>query len=601
MSHSFDPAHMRGAYDQCKLVPFIGSGMSRPACSDWEEFVGALEKVAALPAAEGLPAPITNTGLIERALAALQELRRIGLALPQVVRDAIYLKQPSSVPDSTLALAQIQWPLVCSTNYDELYLRACAEYLDSRIDRKRWPRIRVLGRCESDCRFLLQHLAFPAQAVLWSIQGFLDPMTQDARDILDPETLRSQLESELVIGHSEYRKTTHQAPHFRRAFAELFRSRSLLFLGSGLTEAYFRFLFDEIVELGGPPARPHFAFVPEGLIDPDFMLREYHILCYPYPSGKHELVIDRLKELKSYLESNRVRAGGWSFAESPQRIGEGPAQGGFHVMRAGLPGVTELPDNEVVAISCGRGGTGVPGKPLVSDLGQRLTGIQPSKFEWLDGSEWVVRWPKHPRVFGVVARSSTERGTDARTPQAILDAFVAFLHFAQKERYKAVHVQLLAAGEKRVFAPWVSIVQMARAYGDWYRSGPGGHRRVEAYVYVVDQSVLALLQGGFIDLAQPLQGGRLGINVDTYDASGACSRYHELVSGDDYVGSLKELRNCPEYAHVHALPKPRRDSVPIPCAEVERVSFRNFGLVPGSTVVIDFRDKREPGKFRERK
>jgi hypothetical protein len=588
MKHVFDPAHLRSAYDHCRLVPFIGSGMSRPACADWQGFVAALERATGSGAAAATPG--AGAGLTERALVALQDLRRMGLPLPEAVRDAVYLDSEAGVPESTAALARIHWPLVCSTNYDELYLRACAARLPARLDRQRWPRIRVLGRCESDCRFLLQHLAFPAQTALWCIQGFLKPTTQDALDILDPETLVGQLESELVIGHAEYRKATHQAPHFRRAFAELFRSRSLLFLGSGLTEAYFRFLFDEIVELGGPPARPHFAFIPEGVIDPDFMLREYHILCYPYPASRHEAVTEQLNDLKECLDKNRVRVSGWSFGERSRRLGQQTPQGGFHVMRAGLPTPESLPDSEVVAISCGRGGDRIPGIPLVSEIGKSLTGIDPDKYEWRAGCKWVVLWPSHPRVFGIVARSTTKHGADERTPQAILDAFVAFLEFAREQRYKAVHVQLLAAGEQRVFAPWVSIVQMARAYGDWSRAQPAQADHVSAYVYVVDRSVLALMQGGFIDLAQPLQGGMFGINVDTYDSGGACSRHHELVSGDDCVGSLIELRRHADRAHVYVLPKPRRDAVPVPCRNVIQWSFRNLGLVPGSTIVIDFRD-----------
>ena len=51
--------------------------------------------------------------------------------------------------------------------------------------------------------------------------------------------IQEQFEAELVVRHAEYRRAANRVPHFRRRFAELFRTRSLLFLGSGLAEPYF--------------------------------------------------------------------------------------------------------------------------------------------------------------------------------------------------------------------------------------------------------------------------------------------------------------------------------------------------------------------------
>ena len=96
----------------------------------------------------------------------------------------------------------------------------------------------------------------------------------------------------------------------------------------------------------------------------------------------------------------------------------------------------------------------------------------PDQTEYAWRREGVVQWSGLERSFGIVARSTQERGRDARTPDAIRASFLEFLDVAYDHGFKAVHVQLLAAGKKRVFAPWISLVQMARASA----SGPSGRQ-----------------------------------------------------------------------------------------------------------------------------
>ena len=60
------------------------------------------------------------------------------------------------------------------------------------------------------------------------------------------------LEPEVVVGHADYRRVALRSEGFRRTFAEVFRQRSLLFVGSGLTDRYLLDLFGQIVELYGP-------------------------------------------------------------------------------------------------------------------------------------------------------------------------------------------------------------------------------------------------------------------------------------------------------------------------------------------------------------
>lgn len=65
--------HSRGM-----LVPFLGSGMSRPICSSWPGMVSKLEQAAGTGLSSGPRAGRTgdDLGLTRRAARALEQLRR---------------------------------------------------------------------------------------------------------------------------------------------------------------------------------------------------------------------------------------------------------------------------------------------------------------------------------------------------------------------------------------------------------------------------------------------------------------------------------------------------------------------------------------------
>jgi hypothetical protein len=72
--------------------------------------------------------------------------------------------------------------------------------------------------------------------------------------------------SPLRISFSGGKRGKATATNFRRAFAEIYRSKALLFLGSGMNETYFHNLFDEIVQLYGNCAHLHHAVIKKGTV-----------------------------------------------------------------------------------------------------------------------------------------------------------------------------------------------------------------------------------------------------------------------------------------------------------------------------------------------
>jgi hypothetical protein len=585
----FDIASLCALYDRGRLVPFIGSGMSSPACASWAGLVTGLERRAKI---EG---PSETKNFIRRASIALQVLRQQGEDVGQIVSESIYgCDDVGPIPPQTAALASLFWPLVCTTNYDDLYLRAkrAAGYIP-----------RTLGRSEAHCREVLEHLSFPASEVVWALQGFLP--RPDIQKKLGQDFPREQFVRELVVGHAEYRKEAHRAPHFRRSLAELFRTRSLFFLGSGLGEPYFLSLFDEIIELTGPPPQPHFALIQEGEVDAEFLQKEYHILCNTYLKGRHECVVELLNQFSAYVCGSRVRPSRWGFRlAAPGKIERDGVDDQFTCVRGALPDGSKLPEDEVVAISCGRdlaprGSTNnmERGQPLASGTGMEMLGLKKVDCDW--ESDWTVRWKSLPRAYGIVARDkSPERSPrDQRSAEAIRTAFQDFLLRMHGKRVRQIHVQLLSGGQGRVFHPWVSVSQMARAYGEVFRlvrSQISGDPP-RANIYLVDPGVIALLQGGHLDLVQQLQGAPLRITVEVIDAFGRAERHHEIVSAN---ASLKFLTGAvgPHQPWVSARPTPHLRYKPEPLDKVIDLSARDFGLVSGSTLFLDFRDSG-PDKF----
>jgi len=593
MDQAWDVATLAALYDRGHLVPFIGSGMSIGECVGWRDFVDGIERYAGIKESSHATQPNESATspavLIRRAAAALKAIGRQGLALGDAVRASVYVDTRERKSTHSAALATLYWPLVCTTNYDDVYI--------SEANARRHALPRVNGRSEYDCRRVLQHMAMPSGEVIWALQGFLKPRLSELEVCVGAKPKR--LESELVVGPVEYRQVANREPQFRRSFAEVFRHRSLFFLGSGLAEPYLLTLFDEIIELLGPPPRPHFALVPEGLLDPDFMREHYHIACRTYPSKDHNQVSSLAMQLVEFINGDRSRPRSWGYRlKTPKRVEAQHCDAHFEVVRGTLPLPSDLRAGEVLAISCGRKVNPLAprekvGRPKPGHLIEgRVPEASLSSCRW--HSKWVVSWPGNPTVFGVVARLLLECGVessrDARSPEAIRLSFVSFLDVAASQGATIAHVQLLAAGEKRVFHPWISLVQMARAYGQWYVDRPCGATPLRVVLYVVAPDVVTLLNGGYLDLSEHLQDTQMRIGVEVIDFFGRAQSHHELVNASTLLGSLPEFNvKSPRTPRVYALPTPRLRSEPMPLDNEARVmQLRDFGLVSGSTLVVDY-------------
>jgi hypothetical protein len=276
-------AHGRGL-----LVPFLGAGMSVGACPDWADFVKALEGEAGIsdPSADD-EASLKSPALIRRVNAVLRILGREGPGrFADASRRVLYgFGDGRTTPDQTSALADIDWPLVLTTNYDDLFVRAYAERLrrDTQANKRDPVALRVVGRDTPGCLRVLQSLDATTPATLWALHGFLGRVDGDLAGLgvhIDEPERRAL---EVVAGHEEYRRIAHASVQYRRAFAEVCRRRSLLFLGASLADVYLMDLISEVQELHGFGAHPHYALVRAGDgHDPEFLRSRFNIVACEY-------------------------------------------------------------------------------------------------------------------------------------------------------------------------------------------------------------------------------------------------------------------------------------------------------------------------------
>jgi hypothetical protein len=205
-------------YEAGRLVPFIGSGMSRPICTDWPTFIGALERATTQSGADPLDSNTPRDVLIRRANSAVRTLKRRDRgAFAKAVRAGLLSNEPSSssdglkiqgkdasvYPSQTKSLARLWWPMVLSTNYDNCYAAAFHKQFTDR-------QLAVVGRSAEDCQRVLNSLSTAGRSLLWALQGYLHDVP--CRNLRSAVTWG--LEAQLVIGHEEYRRVTYRDLHF---------------------------------------------------------------------------------------------------------------------------------------------------------------------------------------------------------------------------------------------------------------------------------------------------------------------------------------------------------------------------------------------------
>ena len=584
------------AYDRGLLVPFLGSGMSRYTCRSWAGFVERLSHAAHTPKTTSTK----RENLTWRADQAVQKLRRMAPTrkrdLSAAIREALYTSRADGpegpeIPVQTSQLATIWWPLVLTTNYDNLFARAHAMNWD-----QPGTQLLLLGRTEADVQRLLSSLSVTDRPILWALQGTLE--TENAAPERD-------LRAELVVGHQEYRRATHGSPHFRRAFAEVYRGRSLLFLGSSLSEPYFLELFGEIVEFFGPSPLPHYAFALAGEHDLPFLRSRYNIHVLEY--HQHADLPHWLAQLGAVIAGTRPRVTAWhchwqqpaglrlhaQLGESGEIRPHAPAA--LTVTHGPLPDARPANPREAIAVNVGvnTDGTAYLGTSLgklATHLAATLGYEDPALWTRTPGDEGPYLYlPAERRTPRQLLLVSAWRTWDKRDLRAIATAVELTVTWAYAEGIRHVRMPLLASGKAKHYHSRFALIQMIRGYGRWLRES---HTRdqsdavpVRLTIHLQDADAIFELTSSRVDLQELLTAHDIRFWSEIHDGSRMVSRELLFRREETSLAQIAaELGLPPDNWNVEVDPSPGPDASVKPITDRARETLVELGVVPGSTL-----------------
>jgi hypothetical protein len=567
------------AYRRGVLVPFIGSGLSAPAVPTWPDFIRRLadDSGQSLTFSSEHPSAQELVLMSER-LVSKPPIR--GEQFSVAVERA--LKCPDGDPPcctpATKLLASVWWPLVLSTNYERMFLKE----FNTRYSLKGLPRSEsmiVLGRNRKDCQTLLASLNVPMNPILWALQGFLGQSENEA-----------DLRNEIVVGYDQYREVTFNDLGFRAAFSEVFRNRSLLFIGAGLGEEYFRGLFGESLVRLGPSQHAHCALVNRRdvpAVDPWFLHTKLNIVVLTYEDPDKEKPYSGFAPCLEKLSQILVAP-----PSTTERVFISTARASLATIEL-LPAPLPVPtEDHWVVVSAGR----EPGSEQL--LPSHDVPIKVAKpFRQISGTKWVWRVDGQPWLLLAAARNVTLAPTsgESRDLRAVSEATEEALRVATESGCTSVSMMLLAAGGNRRWPRVFSLVQMLRGIRR-FLSHPETHSlRVRILVHDTavskDPSAWAAVQSRRLDPNEILGCEALRFFVELDD--GRVIRRTPM-----YVTEEEQMSDLADYFQVavegwEALIHPSPFFDQQPASTTATRTLRDLGIVPGST--IRFRRASTPG------
>jgi hypothetical protein len=582
--------HLVDGFRRGVLVPFVGSGMSKPVCTGWVPFLVKLADEAGadvprdLRDGSGGETRFNNADLYRLADKAVHRLRpRNVKERADAYRRALRVDDGSTglvpIPKQTEALARLPWPLVLTTNYDDLVVQG------SRV----WHAnaglgtTEVLGRSVEDCHKVIRSLDSPSQPILWALQGFLGGQAAPPEESVPESRRRDELADQLVVGHQQYQNVTNAQPHFRRAFAEVFHRRSFLFLGSSVLEDYFVNLFGEIIHHYGPGPHPHFALLParqKHAYDPQFLQTRLGVVPIFYDD--YDAIPRWLGAMAERLLTPPASAGGtarrpvaWMPDELGFSLSDGPRPPSGGVRRVKLR-FAELPvpspgHGECVIASLGRDRGNVPlegsqARTLLerSAVAGLVEDPRAALWKGLDAApSYVYRYGDAP-ILGVSARERRDATgeADRRDLGIIPDAVCAALRVANGAGFREVHLGPVASGRLRLWHQLHPFVQTLVGIRQFFANT--SDIVIETLeLHVFDSAVWLPVLAGKVPVSEILSSDVTKIWVDIRDAEGLPELQAVTVRGPTTVRDIKTLCGLePARWRTEILPRPSTEPIP---------------------------------------
>lgn len=350
-------------------------------------------------------------------------------------------------------LSEISWPLVLSTNYDTMFTDTYAEN-----EKLHGNSIKVFGREPKDCHSLLASLNASTQTAYWALQGYFGNNYRN-----------EELGGEIVVGYRQYRNATFNNMTFRSVFGEVFRNNSFLFLGTGLSEDYFRGLFGEVLEKFGSNPHSHCALFREqdfdsGLVDHHFLNTKLNIIAISYkdPNDDYSGLHTAIQQLRDAFRKERNNLWKLSFgSKNISQISDLKDKPSLEIIAGTLPHPKK---SECVIISAGYDSEGV----RLSHYGKRL--ILACLKEKYDSKKFIskkglVSQYGDTVFYAAIARNIApgKNSKVSRDLRKIAEAVEDVLR-ETNGKFEVISMMLLGVGSGCNFPPVFSLIQMIRGY-----------------------------------------------------------------------------------------------------------------------------------------
>ncbi len=525
---------LRALREAGRLVPFVGAGLSRPYSRRWPDFIAELFEGFG----ESSPIKISDDDpeTLYRAADRVAAWLRLKPANNRRDRLEDALRDPSAqmLPAQAEALGAGAWPLIITTNYDDVVSQAVKK------GRDRDPHI--LGRSAQDCAQVVRSLETLEDPIVWYIQGRVAPVA--GKDELPGRSLLD----EMVIGSNQYQQAINASPAFRRAFSEVYRRKSLVFIGSGLAESYFVNLISEVLFSLGPSNQPHFALFSDedlGRVDPEFLAVRLGITPVRYGSSHNDLP-SALAALSGNVGNSQVAP--------PAMTSMGftiPCTAGADLSVGLRYGRLRWPaEDGCVILSVG-----------VDPAGKRYSpGLGPQARSFLNDPEHAAKVAirteedvldlQQGRMFRVNSRNAPtpvfllaardlegKPDREARSLASITEATVDGLRAVARAGFRHASMGLLAAGlHSKEIAPYSLIAQLAgiRAYADTANSPTVASVDIDIF----DAEVWSALTLGRIPVLDLLSSRLARVLVRVTDGTGAVEEFALSMPHGSTVGDV---------------------------------------------------------------
>lgn len=564
--------HLRVGYRRGLLVPFIGSGINAPRLRLWSGLVKALAEEAGIGDVRLGTRP-TDQQLILASERIVWQLRSQGRSLADAMRTT--LPNPKSSqdepPPAATALASAWWPLILTTNYDSLLLDAFNKRHRRAEHEAEHDVMAVLGRSAADCHTLLASLNLPMRPMLWALQGFLGSGLNGV-----------DLNYEIVLGYDHYRQATFENASFRAAFSEVYRNRSLLFVGTGLGEEYFRGLFGESIIRLGANQHAHCVLINKKDLKQDtcwFMHTRLNIVVLTYKdppnAPKYSGFAPCLQEIADALtEPPRGARRFWVHGATPPVC--------VDIEPTPLPEKSSA--KHWIVGSAGQGGLRVSGDVPTALQGSQIAIADHDDLKQVTGQGVLLAIAREP---------DPGTGRHDRDLRNVADVTTHALQVAVREGASTVSFMLLSASVRKGRWPRVfSLVQMLRGIRRFVQTRP--LRKASPLRIVIhdtaaarvpdkapDRSVWHAVETGRLDPAEVLDCRALRFFVEI-EIEGSTTRTPMYVDEEKTVQQVSQYLQLDSgwEAVLEPNPAPRRGNR---VTELD-VSLLDAGVVPGSTL-----------------